>query len=63
MLYPLEDVKKKEREALKNIPPRSPKEELAGCTTCYSPERRKEELAGGTTCYTPEETYRRSGRL
>jgi hypothetical protein len=40
MLYPRGDVKKEEREALHDIPPR----------------RRKEELAGGTTCSTPEET-------
>jgi hypothetical protein len=40
MLYPRGDVMKKELKALHSIPP----------------SRRKEELAGGTTCYSPEET-------
>jgi hypothetical protein len=38
MLYPLGDVKNKDRYALHALPPRRPKEELAGGTIYYTPE-------------------------
>jgi hypothetical protein len=39
MLYPRGDVKKKERKALHAIAPRRRKDDLAGGTTCYNPEK------------------------